>query len=71
MIKKKPNAYVMQVPVFFILFLLLTLPGCKKPAKGTIVVRVVDWQLTPVAGVAVTLTPGGSTRKAKKITSAQ
>jgi hypothetical protein len=71
MIEKKPNPYVMSVPVFFIVFFLLILPGCKKPAEGTIDVRVVDWHLTPVPGVALTLTSRGSAVKDKKITSAQ
>jgi hypothetical protein len=71
MTAKKSNPYVMPVPVFFILFLLLTLPGCKEPAKGTIVVRVVDWHLTPTAGVCVTLTSEDSAHKSKKITNAE
>ena len=70
MIEKKPNPSVIGALVFFILLLLLILPGCKKPAKGTIVVRVVDWHQTPVPGVAVTLTSRGSAGKTKKITSA-
>lgn len=71
MIEKKPNTCVMLVAVFFILFPFLTLPGCKEPAKGTLVVRVVDWHLTPVPGAAVTLTSADSAGRAKKITSAQ
>jgi hypothetical protein len=71
MIEKKPNPYFMPVQVFFILLFLITLPGCKEPASGTIVVRVVDWHLTPVPGTAVTLTSQGSARKAAKITSDQ
>jgi hypothetical protein len=71
MIEKKTNPYVMPVQLFFIFFLLISSPGCKEPASGTIVVRVVDWHLTPVPGAAVTLTSEGSARKAKKITSDQ
>jgi len=71
MIEKKPILYIVRVSVFFILLWLLVLPGCKKPAKGTIIVRVVDWHLTPVPGVVVTLTSRVSTLKTKKITSEQ
>jgi hypothetical protein len=71
MVEIKPNTWVMLAAVFFILLLFLTLPGCKEPARGTLVVRVVDWHLTPVPRAAVTLTSEGFARIAKKITSAQ